>query len=529
MYITKPVLLMNQKRVALLFIGALCLSAFLAAQPASAATFIEPVSYGTGTAANPYSVATGDFDGDGDDDVALANYAAGAISVFRANGDGTFTWTGANYAVGPAGTAPDAVIVGHFNGDANLDLATANSGTNNISVLLGAGNGTFGSATTYATGDGVSAGITPLFLVAADFNEDGALDIATANVSSGANFEGDISILINNGSGAFGGGVTYATGNGTTTGLNPYSVVTGDFNKDGNVDVATANVGSSDVSVLSGNGAGAFGSPAIVSLGTSTSPLSITTGDFDKDTHLDLATANKDSNDISLLFGSATGFTVAAPITGIAGAQFITTADLNGDGNPDLATANYDGTAVPPAPVDSVYVLLGNGARAFAAPEIYTVGPIPYSIAVGDFDGNNEPDLAVANNGGGGTNDVSILLNLDAVPNAFTFTDQTLVPLNSVRTSNAITVSGINAPAAISITGGEYSINGGAYTSAPGTVNNGNSVTVRQTSSASYNTTTNAALTIGGISDTFSVTTLPQYMVTPSVVGNGTIAPDTPH
>src|SRR3990172_7790228 len=89
MYITKPVLLMNQKRVALLFIGALCLSAFLAAQPASAATFIEPVSYGTGTAANPYSVATGDFDGDGDDDVALANYSACAISLFRANGDGT--------------------------------------------------------------------------------------------------------------------------------------------------------------------------------------------------------------------------------------------------------------------------------------------------------------------------------------------------------------------------------------------------------------------------------------------------------
>src|SRR3990170_1417476 len=192
--------------------------------------------------------------------------------------------------------------------------ATANLGTNNISVLLGAGNGTFGSATTYATGDGVSTGITPLFLVAADFNEDGALDIATANVSSGANFEGDISILINNGSGAFGGAVTYATGNGTTTGLNPYSVVTGDFNKDGNVDVATANLGSSDVSVLSGNGVGALGLPAIVSLGASTSPLSITTGDFNKDTYLDLATANNGSSDISLLFGSATGFTVAPSI-----------------------------------------------------------------------------------------------------------------------------------------------------------------------------------------------------------------------
>ncbi len=95
----------------------------------------------------------------------------------------------------------------------------------------------------------------------------------------------------------------------------------------------------------------------------------------------------------------------------------------------------------------------------------------------------------------------------DTNPDPFTFVDQTGVELNTVVTSNAITVTGINAAAPISITGGTYSINGSPYTSASGTVDNGNTVMVRVTSSSSYSTTVNATLTIGDVSDTFSVTT----------------------
>ena len=96
----------------------------------------------------------------------------------------------------------------------------------------------------------------------------------------------------------------------------------------------------------------------------------------------------------------------------------------------------------------------------------------------------------------------------DTTPDPFAFTGQTDVTLSTVVTSNTITVSGINSPATITITGGEYSINSGAFTSASGTVNNGNTVQVRQTSSGSYSTATNTTLTIGGVSDTFSVTTI---------------------
>lgn len=98
--------------------------------------------------------------------------------------------------------------------------------------------------------------------------------------------------------------------------------------------------------------------------------------------------------------------------------------------------------------------------------------------------------------------------SLDTTPNAFIFSDQTNVALSAAVTSNAVTVSGINAPAPISVSGGSYSINGGAYTTAAGTASEGNSVTVRLTASAANSVTTNAVLTIGGVSDTFSATTL---------------------
>ncbi len=96
----------------------------------------------------------------------------------------------------------------------------------------------------------------------------------------------------------------------------------------------------------------------------------------------------------------------------------------------------------------------------------------------------------------------------DTTPDPFTFTSLANVSLNTILISNTITISGMNAVAPISIVGGTYAINGGAYTNIVGTVTNGDTVTVEMTSTGSYSTTTNAILTIGGISGTFSVTTL---------------------
>lgn len=95
----------------------------------------------------------------------------------------------------------------------------------------------------------------------------------------------------------------------------------------------------------------------------------------------------------------------------------------------------------------------------------------------------------------------------DTTPDAFSFTDVTGAAVSTLYTSNTITVAGINAPSTISITGGEYSINGGAWVTASGTVSNGNTVQVRGTSPSAGGATTNVALTIGGVSDTYSITT----------------------
>jgi hypothetical protein len=110
----------------------------------------------------------------------------------------------------------------------------------------------------------------------------------------------------------------------------------------------------------------------------------------------------------------------------------------------------------------------------------------------------------------GGVSDTFSVTTLaaDTTPSAFTFTDQTGVALSTVVESNSITVAGINTAAPISITGGEYAVNGGAYITSSGTVNNGDTVRVRQTSSGSFSTTTEAVLTLGGVSDGFRVTTL---------------------
>jgi hypothetical protein len=96
----------------------------------------------------------------------------------------------------------------------------------------------------------------------------------------------------------------------------------------------------------------------------------------------------------------------------------------------------------------------------------------------------------------------------DSTPDAFSFTDVTGAALSTIVESNTITVAGINVAATLTVSGGEYSINGGGYASASTTVVVGNTVKVRGTSSALNSTAVNVTLTIGGVSDTFTITTL---------------------
>ncbi|MCK5353620.1 MAG: hypothetical protein KAJ63_00765, partial [Methyloprofundus sp.] len=109
---------------------------------------------------------------------------------------------------------------------------------------------------------------------------------------------------------------------------------------------------------------------------------------------------------------------------------------------------------------------------------------------------------------------------VDTTPDTFNFTDQVDVALNQSVTSNSITVIGINSAASISIVGGEYAVNGGAFNTIAANVSNTDSVQVRLNASADYATITSATLTIGGISDTFSILTVSPAVIEPGETGN---------
>jgi hypothetical protein len=234
---------------------------FFEVTPSSSSIALSaPSAFGAGT--NPDSAAVGDFNGDGKLDLAVANEGSDNVSILLGNGDGTFQ-AAVDYG---AGTDPDSVAVGDFRGNGKLDLVVANYYSNNVSILLGNGDGTFQAAVNY----GVSA---PTSVAVGDFNGDGKLDLAVANVFS-------VSVLLGNGDGTFQAAVNYGAG------AEPAWVAVGDFNGDGKLDLAVANVATGNVSVLLGNGDGTF--QAAVNYGAGIGE-SVAVGDFNGDGRLDLA------------------------------------------------------------------------------------------------------------------------------------------------------------------------------------------------------------------------------------------------
>jgi len=134
-------------------------------------------------------VVVGDFNKDGISDLAVANAGSGSnnVSVLLGNGSGGFTAApGSPFA---AGTSPISVAVGDFNGDGIQDLVTANTGGGNVTLLLGNGSGGF----TSATSSPFAVGTEPFFVAVGDFNGDGSPDLATANFGSGT-----VTVLLNN-------------------------------------------------------------------------------------------------------------------------------------------------------------------------------------------------------------------------------------------------------------------------------------------------------------------------------------------
>ena len=218
----------------------------------------------------------------------MACWGDDELAVLLGGGDGSF----ADMLPVDIDVSSHSIVSADFNGDGRPDLATANNGNATVSVLLGDGDGTFGPVTRYAAGDG------PHSIRSADVNGDGARDLATANEGSD-----DASILLGDGAGGFDPAINVPSG------LTPKGVALGDVNGDGLIDLVTANTagsypvccnpGGNTVSVMLGAGDGSFGSTATHTVGLT--PFAAALADLDADGDLDLATANWHSGDVSVL------------------------------------------------------------------------------------------------------------------------------------------------------------------------------------------------------------------------------------
>ncbi|WP_414543033.1 DUF4347 domain-containing protein [Nostoc sp. CCY0012] len=284
------------------------------------ATTFSVLGFGGG-GIRPHAIALGDFDKDGDLDIVTANYNSNDVSVLfgtRQSDPAGFS-PARTFAVG---TRPTSVAVGDFNHDGNLDLVTTNTNANNVSILLGDGNGNFGTAKNFLVG------ANPRSVTLGDFNNDGKLDLAVANSTSN-----NVSILLGNGTGGFS-----SFGNSSLS-TNPYSISVGDFNNDGKLDLVTANNGSNNISVLLGNNDGSF--QTALNFDAGLTPTSVTVADFNDDGELDIGVANADANTTSILLGDGSGYFESPIDFGVGTAPLsLTAGDFNGDGKADLATAN---------------------------------------------------------------------------------------------------------------------------------------------------------------------------------------------
>ena len=244
-----------------------------------------------------FGVVVGDFNGDGNQDLAAVGFSnTNNVTVLLGNGSGGFAAApGSPFALGTYayGIGAFSMVTGDFNGDGIQDLATANEFTNNVTVLLGNGSGGF----TAAAGSPITVGNQPTSLAAGDFNGDGVADLAVVAQN------GSATILLGSRTGELKG----ASGSPFTVGLYASAVAVGDFNGDGKADLAVVDQGAVDgsVTILLGNGAGGFEAASGSPFTTGAGPVSVVVGDFNGDGRLDLAAVNNDSNNITVLLGAS--------------------------------------------------------------------------------------------------------------------------------------------------------------------------------------------------------------------------------
>ncbi len=325
-------------------------------------SFVSAPTYPAGSGSGTEGFQVADLNGDGILDLARALNNNGGITILLGNGDGTFA-APSNY---PNNDNPRDLAVADVSGDGIPDLVTPHVYTGIVSVLVGNGDGSFQAPVSYPAGDGSKA------VTAGDFDNDGDLDLAVADY----NHPSGLSILLNSGGGVFQPPVFYFTDG------DQWAVTVGDFNSDGMLDVASTGQ-ILGVHVLLGNGNGTF-KPKVSYLVSN--PRDIAAADLDGDGDIDLATANGGTSDtVSILRGNGNGtFQQAVSFPG-GGSSSLAVADMDADGDIDLSVNNNGFTAT----------ILRNQNGSFRRRVTYMTNELPWHVAAGDFNGDGLNDLVV--------------------------------------------------------------------------------------------------------------------------------------
>lgn len=488
-------------------------------------------SYSYATGSSPAALALADFSGDGYGDIAVANQGSGTVSILTSRAVAGVEFNTASHHA--AGSAPVAIVAGRFNSDSLNDLVVVNATADTVSLLVNGGSGTFPAVTPYAVGS------SPKGLVAADFDGNGTLDLAVSN--QGGN---SVTLLLNDGNGVFTSAGSFGAGTA------PGALALLDYDRNGTLDLAVANPSSSAISILRSDGGAGFTRVAGYSVGAS--PAALVAADFNGDGYDDIAVANGGSNSVSLLENGRDGTFVATLTVTVGSAPLaIAAADLDLDGDSDLMTADsgssslsllfndtdftpgqfafIDKGSVPfnttlvsdPVTLSGMsgwselsvsggdYSVSADGGVTWSpwrsAPMVVTTGYMIRLRATSAASGGITVSVAAEVGGVSDSFDISTIA--DREPDPFDFTDQRGVPANSPIISNVVSVTGIDVSTTINVIGGKYRIDGGAFVSGPSQVSSNSTVELQLISSPHPGGSAGMTVVIGGVYDTFTVTT----------------------